>query len=187
MGAAQVKEWVDGKRSRKHMELHTGHRSAIVWLTGLSGAGKTTVAQAVDEQLHWMGYRTFVLDGENICRIGEVAKLFMETGLIVLVAFISPFQKDRDQARNMTGAGEFFEVYCRCPVWVCERRDPKGLYLRARAGDIKDFAGVSSPYEEPENADLVLETDRKSVEECVQSVGDMMRINGIVRHEWTTV
>lgn len=205
MGTIQIKDGRERKVSREQREFRTSHRSAIVWFTGLSGAGKTTVARAVEERLHRIGYRTCVLDGdkirqglcrdlgfsaedraENIRRIGEVAKLFMEAGLIVLVAVISPFRKDRDRVRRMTSAGEYFEVYCRCPLLVCEQRDPKGLYLRARAGDLHEFTGISSPYEEPQRAEVVIETDRKSVEECVKSVGEMMVAKGIVRHEWTT-
>lgn len=196
---------VIGKISREQRELQNGHRSAILWFTGLSGSGKSTITQAVDERLHRMGFRTFVLDGdnirrglcsdlgfsvedrmENIRRIGEVSKLFLDAGIIVLVAFISPFQKDRERVRAMTSAGEYLEVFCKCPLKVCEQRDPKGLYARARAGEIKDFTGISSPYEEPTAPDLVLETDVLLVEECIAKVLNLISENGIVRPECTT-
>lgn len=196
---------VEGKISREQRELQNGHRSAILWFTGLSGAGKSTITQAVDERLHRMGFRTFVLDGdnirrglcsdlefsdgdrvENIRRIGEVSKLFLDAGIIVLVAFISPFRKDRERVRTMTRAGEFLEVFCKCPLPVCEQRDPKGLYARARAGEIKDFTGISSPYEEPVTPDLVLETNVYPLEECITKVLDLIAKNGIVRPECTT-
>ncbi len=196
---------VEGKISREQREFQNGHRSTILWFTGLSGSGKSTVTQAVDEQLHRMGYRTFVLDGdnirkglcsdlgfssedrmENIRRIGEVAKLFLDAGVIVLVAFISPFRKDRDRVRTMTEAGEFFEVFCKCPLQVCESRDPKGLYAKARAGEIKNFTGISSPYEEPEHPDLILKTDIWTIEECIEQVLELISKKDIIRPECST-
>ena len=164
------------------------HKSVVLWFTGLSGAGKSTIAHAVEEQLHQKGYHTFVLDGdnvrhglcgdlgfsdadrmENIRRVGEVAKLFIEAGIIVLTAFISPFRADRDKARQLI-QGDFVEIYCDCSLEVCEERDVKGLYRKARAGEIKYFTGISSPYEVPENPELSINTGGKTIEECAAEV-----------------
>lgn len=169
--------WHQATVTRMRREAQNGHRGAILWFTGLSGAGKSTLAHAVEEQLHQMGCRTFVLDGdnvrhglcgdlgfsekdrmENIRRIGEVTKLFMEAGVIVLTAFISPFRADRDKVRAMVGAGDFYEIYCECPIELCEQRDVKGLYKKARSGEIKQFTGISSPYEPPLNPELIVDT-----------------------------
>ena len=194
-----------GRITREQRQIQNGHRSTIIWFTGLSGAGKTTISQAVDEHLHRMGFRTFVLDGdklrrglcrdlgfsteeriENIRRIGEVAKLFLEAGVIVLVALISPFRKDRDQARAMVSPGEFYEIFCQCPLEVCEGRDTKGLYRLTRSGEIQNFTGISSPYEPPLNPDLILDTATHSVEDCVKSALELISQNGIVRPELLT-
>ena len=175
--------------TRERREAQNGHRGAIIWFTGLSGAGKSTLAHAVEEYLHCKGCRTFVLDGdnvrhglcgdlgfsaedraENIRRIGEVAKLFMEAGVIVLTAFISPFRADRDKVRAMVQLGEFIEVYCQCPIEVCEQRDVKGLYRRARAGEIDHFTGVSSPYEAPDIPELAVNTAEGDIHDCVRKV-----------------
>jgi len=164
------------------------HKSVVLWFTGLSGAGKSTLAHAVEEQLYQKGYHTFVLDGdnvrhglcgdlgfsdadrmENIRRVGEVAKLFIEAGVIVLTAFISPFRADRDKARQLI-QGDFVEIYCDCSLEVCEERDVKGLYRKARAGEIKHFTGISSPYEIPENPELSINTGGKIIEECAAEV-----------------
>lgn len=185
--------WHHATVTRARREAQNGHRGAIVWFTGLSGAGKSTLAHEVEEHLHRMGCGTFVLDGdnvrhglcgdlgfsaedraENIRRIGEVAKLFMEAGVIVLTAFISPFRADRDRVRAMVQPGEFIEVYCRCPLDVCEQRDVKGLYMKARAGEIAQFTGISSPYEPPNQPELTVDTASQSLGECVQQVVDML-------------
>lgn len=185
--------WHHATVTRARREAQNGHRGAILWFTGLSGAGKSTLAHEVEERLHQMGCRTFVLDGdnvrhglcgdlgfsaedrvENIRRIGEVAKLFMEAGVIVLTAFISPFRADRDKVRAMVHAGEFVEIYCRCPIEVCEQRDAKGLYKKARAGEIVQFTGISSPYEAPDKPELMVDTSRQSLDECVQQVVAML-------------
>lgn len=169
--------WHQATVTRIRREAQNGHRGAILWFTGLSGAGKSTLAHAVEEQLHQMGCRTFVLDGdnvrhglcgdlgfsekdrvENIRRIGEVTKLFMEAGVIVLTAFISPFRADRDKVRAMVGAGDFYEIYCQCPLELCEQRDVKGLYKKARLGEIQQFTGISSPYESPLSPELIVDT-----------------------------
>ncbi len=185
--------------TRECRKILNGHRSAVVWFTGLSGAGKSTLAYLVEEQLHRMGCRTFVLDGdnirrglcadlgfsredraENIRRVGEVVKLFVEAGIIVLTAFISPFRLDRENVRRSLREGDFIEVYCRCPLEICEQRDVKGFYRRARAGEIKDFTGVSSPYEEPESPELVINTAILSVNQCVEQVLDLLLVRKLV-------
>ena len=176
-----------------------GHKSAIVWFTGLSGSGKSTLAHAVEEQLHRGRCRTFVLDGdnvrqglcrdlgfseaartENIRRIGEVAKLCIEAGSVVLTAFISPFERDRARVRALVPEGDFIEVYCDCPLAVCETRDVKGLYRRARSGDVADFTGISSPYEIPAAPDLRVDTARLTLDQSVACVLDLLRARGIL-------
>jgi adenylylsulfate kinase len=163
-----------------------GHRGAVVWITGLSGAGKTTLALAAERALFERGCQVFVLDGdkvrnglcadlgfslpersENIRRIGEVARLFYEAGQIVLVSAISPLQADRERARALVPSPYFLEVYCRCPLAVCEERDPKGLYRKARAGMLPEFTGISSPYEAPEAPDVLVDSAESSVEQEV--------------------
>jgi len=175
--------------SRSHREQQNKHRSVILWFTGLSGSGKSTVAHAVEDKLHQAGCRTFVFDGdnvrhglcanlgfseadrhENIRRIGEMAKLFIEAGVIAMTAFISPFRADRDGVRALVSENDFIEIYCNSPLAVCEERDVKGLYKRARAGEIKNYTGISSPYEPPEHPDLVLDTANASVETNVEKV-----------------
>lgn len=185
--------WHHATVTRERRENLNGHKSAVLWFTGLSGAGKSTLAHAVEEKLHQKGCRTFVLDGdnvrhglcgdlgfgekdrqENIRRVGETAKLFVEAGVIALTAFISPFRDDRNQVRGMFPHGEYLEIFCDCPIEVCEQRDVKGLYQRARAGEIKDFTGVSSPYESPDNPELTVETGRLPLAECVDRVMDLL-------------
>jgi len=194
--------WHHATVTRARREKMNNHRSVIVWFTGLSGSGKSTLAHAVEERLHQMGCRTFVLDGdnvrhglcsdlgftlkdrvENIRRIGEIAKLFQEAGVIVLTAFISPFHSDRDRVRSLIPHGEFLEIYCRCPIEVCEDRDVKGLYKRARDGEIKDFTGISSPYEEPADPEFVVDTARSPIDECVASVVALLAERGFVKAE----
>ncbi len=174
-------------------------RPCILWFTGLSGSGKSTIANAVESRLHNMGFHTYLLDGdnvrrrlnkdlgfsekdrvENIRRIGEVAKLFVDSGLIVLTAFISPFQKDREQVRNMVEEGEFVEIFIDAPLEVCERRDPKGLYKKARAGEISDFTGISSPYEPPTKPEIHIRNDKISIEKCANMVIDYLKTNGFI-------
>jgi len=175
--------------SRSRREQQNRHRSVIIWFTGLSGSGKSTVAHAVEEKLHQAGCRTFVFDGdnvrhglcanlsfsendrhENIRRIGEMAKLFIEAGVIAMTAFISPFRADREGVRALVADNDFIEIYCSCPLEVCEERDVKGLYKRARAGEIQNYTGISSPYEAPEYPELVLDTAGDSVETNVEKV-----------------
>lgn len=174
------------KENRHHLN---GHKSCVLWFTGLSGSGKSTLANAVNQALFQTGLRSYVLDGdnirhglnsdlgfdagdrkENIRRIGEVAKLFVDSGQIVLSAFISPFQEDRKLVRDMFEAEEFIEIFLKCPIQVCENRDPKGLYKKARKGDIPEFTGISSPYEMPSRSEIVIETDNMTIEESVEKI-----------------
>lgn len=180
--------WHHATVTRERREKLNNHRSVILWFTGLSSSGKSTLAHAVEEQLHQKGCSTFVFDGdnvrhglcrdlgfsdmdrtENIRRIGEMSKLIIEAGVIALTAFISPFRRDRDQIRRLVSQDDFIEIYCDCPLKVCEQRDPKGLYRRARAGEIKVFTGISSPYEIPQNPELVVDTEKPLIE-CVDLV-----------------
>ncbi len=175
--------------SRGDRESQNAHRSMILWFTGLSGAGKSTLAHAVELELHRRGCRTFVFDGdnvrhglcgdlgfspedrvENIRRVGEMAKLFIEAGVIALTAIISPYRADRDRVRQLVGPGDFVEIYCQCPLAVCEQRDVKGLYEKARSGVIKEFTGVTAPYEVPDAPELVVDTGAQPLEACVDQV-----------------
>ncbi|MFZ2404819.1 MAG: adenylyl-sulfate kinase [Methylobacter sp.] len=181
--------WHEAVVSRLLRERMNGHKSFILWFTGLSGSGKSTLAHAVEEALYERGCRTFVFDGdnvrhglcadlgfsaedreENIRRIGEMAKLFTEAGVIALTAFISPYRADRARVRALVGPEDFIEIYCHCPLEVCEQRDVKGLYAKARQGLIKDFTGVSSVYEAPEAPELSLDTGSLPLTECVEQV-----------------
>jgi adenylylsulfate kinase len=191
--------WHHATVTRERRQEQNGHKSVILWFTGLSGAGKSSLAHAVEEQLHQLGCRTFVLDGdnvrhglsgdlgfsdedrmENIRRIGEVAKLFLEAGVIAMTAFISPFRAEREMARKLVPHGEFIEIYCHADIAVCEQRDVKGLYKRARAGEIKDFTGISSPYEAPISPELAVDTGTQPIEDCVDQVIGLLRKRGIV-------
>ena len=179
--------WHQATVTRERREVMNKHRGGVFWFTGLSGAGKSTLAHSVEEKLHQLGCHTFVLDGdnvrhglcadlsfsdedrkENIRRIGQMAKLYVEAGIIVLTAFISPFRSDRENVRKIAGA-DFHEIYCKSSLEVCEKRDVKGLYKRARAGEIPDFTGISSPYEEPHHAELELNTESQ-LEDCTDEV-----------------
>lgn len=192
--------WHNATVTRQRREVQNGHKSVILWFTGLSGSGKSTLAHAVEERLHQMGCRTFVFDGdnvrhglcsdlgfsqedrvENIRRIGEMSKLFTEAGVIALTAFISPFKADRERIRSLVPDGDFIEVYCKCSLEVCEQRDVKGLYQRARAGEIKNFTGISSPYEAPDNPELAVNTGINSLEDSVEEVLALLVAKGIVQ------
>ncbi|RAT96504.1 adenylyl-sulfate kinase [Brevibacillus sp. Leaf182] len=181
--------WHPTTVTKEDRQKRAGHKSCVLWFTGLSGAGKSTLANAVEHELHQRGLASYVLDGdnirhglnrglgfgaedrqENIRRIGEVAKLFVDAGVITLTAFISPYREDRELARNLVEAGEFIEVYVKCSLDECERRDVKGLYQKARSGEIGQFTGISAPYEEPLQAELVIESDKQTIEESVQIV-----------------
>ena len=190
--------WHHATVTRARRETQNGHHGVILWFTGLSGAGKSTLAHAVEEELHRRGCRTFVLDGdnvrhglcgdlgfsnedriENIRRIGEIAKLFMEAGVIVLTAFISPFRADRERVRGMVEHGDFIEIYCDSSLEVCESRDVKSMYKKARAGQIAEFTGISSPYEAPESPELKVNTAGEELERCVQKVLDEIAQRGL--------
>ncbi len=192
--------WHQATVTRDRRETQNGHRGAIIWFTGLSGSGKSTLAHAVEESLHQLGCRTFVLDGdnvrhglcgdlgfsnecrvENIRRVGEVAKLFLEAGVVVLTAFISPYREDRDRIRDMVEQDDFMEIYCDSPLDICEERDVKGLYKKARAGKIADFTGISSPYEAPITPELSVDTGFTEIETCVQQVLEEMMQRGVVQ------
>ncbi len=194
--------WHQAMISRVDREVQNGHKSIILWFTGLSGAGKSTLAHGVEARLHQMGCRTFVIDGdnvrhglcgdlgfsaedrtENIRRVGEVAKLFTEAGMITLTAFISPFKADRDRVRVLVPEGDFFEIYCKADLAVCEDRDVKGLYQKARTGQIKEFTGITSPYEAPEMPELSVETGAKTLEACIDEVIDALMKRGIIQPE----
>jgi len=191
--------WHEPTVFRKDREKLNSHRSVILWFTGLSGSGKSTLAHAVENHLHQNGFRTYVLDGdnirrglcrdlgfseadrtENIRRIGEVSKLLLDAGVITLTAFISPFRKDRQIVRDLVDEGDFIEIFCKADLAVCEARDPKGLYKKARAGEIPEFTGISSPYEEPENPELVLDTGTLGISECVDRIIRLLEERKIV-------
>lgn len=186
--------WHDSSITKKEYQQKNNHKSGIIWLTGLSGSGKSTIANAAARELFEQGYQVTVLDGdnvrhglnkdlgfsdddrkENIRRIGEVAKLFVEQGTIVITAFISPFQEDRRIVRQLVETGEFHEVFVKCDLNVCEERDPKGLYKKARNGEIPFFTGIDSPYEEPAAPELVLDTGELSREESKQRLVDYVK------------
>jgi adenylylsulfate kinase len=191
--------WHHATVTRERREKQNGHKSFILWFTGLSGSGKSTLAHALEEQLHQMGCRTFVCDGdnvrhglnkdlgfsnedrqENIRRIGEMCRLFTEAGVISLTAFISPFREDRDMVRRLVGEDNFIEVFCDCCLETCETRDVKGLYAKARRGEIREFTGISSPYERPEAPELAIRTDRATVDECVDMIIEYLRQREII-------
>jgi adenylylsulfate kinase len=191
--------WHHATVTRARREQLNGHKGTIIWFTGLSGSGKSTLAHAVEERLYRIGCRTMVLDGdnvrqglcgdlgfsesartENIRRVGEAAKLFVEAGIVVLTAFISPFRDDRARVRNLVDADDFIEIYCSCSLETCEERDVKGLYRRARKGEIADFTGISSPYEAPETPDLVVDTEHCSLDDSVDQVLDLLRTKNII-------
>ena len=190
--------WHHATVTRQRRQEANKHKSVILWFTGLSGSGKSSLAHYMEEQLYLRGCKTYVLDGdnvrhglcgdlgfsvddrmENIRRIGEVAKLMMEAGVISLTAFISPFKAERQRARKLVPHGEFLEIYCNCPLEICEQRDVKGLYKKARNGEVKDFTGISSPYEPPERADLIVNTGTDSLEQCANQVLKLLEKRGV--------
>ena len=186
--------------TRERRNQLNNHKSVVIWFTGLSGSGKSTLAHSVEEILFSKGCRTYVLDGdnvrhgltsnlgfsnedrkENIRRIGEVTKLMMEAGLIILTAFISPFREDRIAVRNLISDGDFIEIYCKASLETCEARDLKGLYKRARLGEIKNYTGINSPYEIPDNPELIIDTDKEVLEESVSKIVSFLQIKSIIR------
>jgi len=192
--------WHNHKITRAERAASKNQKPCLLWFTGLSGSGKSTIANALDVALHQRGYHTFLLDGdnvrhglcedlgfsdddreENIRRIGEVSKLFADAGLIVLSAFISPFTSDRRLVRKLFPAGEFIEVFMDTPLETCEERDPKGLYRKARAGEIKRFTGIDSPYEMPQHPEVRLDTSTMTVDDCVEILIQHLVRNSLVR------
>jgi len=191
--------WHDHKVSSADRQKLKGHKGAVLWFTGLSACGKSTIANTVDHILHQMGKHTYLLDGdnirmglnknlkfspedrtENIRRIGEVAKLFADAGIITSTAFISPYRADRDAVRGLLQPGQFIEILVDASIETCEKRDPKGLYKKARAGEIKDFTGVNAPYEAPEKPELVLDSNTKGIDELAQEVVAYLESKGIL-------
>lgn len=192
-------KWQQSLVRRQDREAQNAHRSIALWLTGLPCAGKSTLAFALEARLHKLGCRSYVLDGdnvrhglcgdlgfseearsENIRRVGEVSKLMVDAGMITITAFISPFRKDRERVRSMFKPREFIEVYCACALEVCEARDVKGLYKRARAGEVEQFTGVSSPYEAPVAPEIVVDTAGDSLDVCVEQVCAYLQDKGLL-------
>ena len=186
--------------TRQRRNKLNNHRSIVLWFTGLSGSGKSTLAHSLEERLFQRGCSTFVLDGdnvryglnsnldfseagrtENIRRISGVSKLMLESGLIVMTAFISPFSKDRNEARKLITSDDFVEIYCKASLEKCESRDVKGLYKRARAGEIKNYTGIDSPYEAPKNPELIIDTDNQNLEDSVSTILEFLELNGIIK------
>lgn len=191
--------WHQSSLSKSQREQLLKQKGVVIWFTGLSGSGKSTLAHAVEEELYNRGHLCYVLDGdnirhglnknlgfspedreENIRRIGEVSKLFADAGLLTMTAFISPYKKDRDLARALLDEGEFIEVYMTVPLDIAEQRDPKGLYKKARAGEIKEFTGISAPYEAPDNPELTIDTSQLDLEESRDKVIDYLEQKGIL-------
>ncbi|MGP4106076.1 adenylyl-sulfate kinase [Virgibacillus sp. L01] len=189
--------WHDSKVTKSARRELNNHKSAVIWFTGLSGSGKSTVSVEVEKELYSQGVRTYRLDGdnvrhglnknlgfspedrkENIRRIGEVSKLMVDAGLFTLSAFISPYREDRDEVRELVEDGEFIEVFVDASVETCESRDPKGLYKKARAGEIKGFTGIDAPYEEPKNPEVTIDTDKLTLEESVQKIVAYLKEKG---------
>jgi len=186
--------WHDQTITKQDYREKNGHFSGVIWLTGLSGAGKSTIANIVNQKLFQANVQSYLLDGdnvrhglnkglgfseedrrENIRRVGEVAKLFVDSGKIVIVAFISPFRADRDRVRESLESNEFLEVFVDCPISECEVRDPKGLYQKARRGEIKSFTGIDSPYEEPLSPEFVLHSDQYDAEQCADQLIELLK------------
>lgn len=191
--------WHQKKVKLQDIEKRNGHKGCVIWLTGLSAAGKSTIAVETEKQLFDMGCHVCLLDGdnirhglnknlgfspqdreENIRRIAELGKLLRNTGLIVITAFISPYRKERDLGRSLIEKGHFFEIHVKCSLEECIHRDPKGLYKKALAGEIKEYTGISAPYEEPENPELVLDTEAYSPEECAKTIVGKLREANII-------
>jgi len=191
--------WFNGYVSRLDREKLHGHKGAAIWFTGLSASGKSTIAHLVEKELHRRGLCTYVLDGDNIChglgwdltfssedraenirRIGEVVKLFVDAGIIVLTAFISPYRRDRETVRSLLEKGQFLEIYVECPGEVCARRDQKGIYEKAKAGIIKEFTGISAPYERPTRPDLKIQSHREEPTAAAKRVIALIKQEGIV-------
>ena len=191
--------WFDGYVSKEDREKLHGHKGAVIWFTGLSASGKSTIAHHLEKLLFEMDCSTYVFDGdnvrhglcsdlsfsagdraENIRRIGQMAKLFVDAGIIAITAFISPYRKDRRKIRDLVEKARFFEVYVDCPMEVCAGRDQKGIYEKAKAGVIKEFTGISAPYEKPENPDIVIQSDKTSAKEAAEQVLEILQDRKII-------
>ncbi|MDR3543917.1 MAG: adenylyl-sulfate kinase [Desulfosporosinus sp.] len=191
--------WQLASVSKSDRETLNGHRGAVIWFTGLSGSGKSTLSNALDKRLYDLGIRTFLLDGdnirqglnkdlgfsntertENIRRVAEVAKLLLETGMIVIVAFISPYQRDRQLAQEVIGMENFLEIFVQCSLEECERRDPKGLYIKARRGEIPHFTGITDPYESPENPEIIVRTEEERAEVATERILGELRDRNLI-------
>ncbi|MBW2005545.1 MAG: adenylyl-sulfate kinase [Deltaproteobacteria bacterium] len=191
--------WHHSIITKEEREQLLGQKGVTLWFTGLSQSGKSTLATEVEKRLYERGYITYILDGdnirhglnrnlgfspedrqENIRRIGEVAHLFSKAGIINMTAFISPYRADRQKARSLAKEGEFIEIFCRCSLDACEDRDQKGLYKKARAGEIPEFTGISAPYEEPENPEITIDTDKETIEQGVSKIISYLQTNGII-------
>lgn len=192
-------KWFNGFVGQEQREKLHGHKGAAIWFTGLSASGKSTIAHHLEMQLYKMGHSTYVFDGdnvrhglckdlgftakdrsENIRRISEMTKLFIDAGIIAITAFISPYKKDRQQVRLLTGEEKFLEIYVKCPIEVCEERDPKGIYKKAKKGDIKNFTGISAPYEPPEKPDLIIESNKEGIDMAVEKVIHLLKNRKII-------
>ncbi|MBW1848512.1 MAG: adenylyl-sulfate kinase [Deltaproteobacteria bacterium] len=196
-------KWFNGFVSQEDREILHGHKGTAVWLTGLSASGKSTIAHHLEKQLHKMGHSTYVFDGdnvrhglcedlgfsgkdrsENIRRIGEMTRLFIDAGIIAITAFISPYKKDREIVRKLTGKDRFIEVYVKCPIDVCESRDPKGIYQKAKKGDIQNFTGISAPYETPENPDITIESNIEDIHSSVKKVLQFLEKRRLINNKF---
>jgi len=191
--------WHDNYITRQHRQERNNHKSFVLWFTGLSGSGKSSLANAVEKRLFESGHNVIVLDGDNVrhglCsdlhfsaedrhenmrRVSEVSKLFVEAGTIVLAAFVSPYREDRERVRSRLPHGDFHEVYCKCDLETCEERDPKGLYARARKGEIENFTGISAPYEEPIKPDIVINTSALTIDAEVNTIIERLKAKGLI-------
>ncbi|MES3694200.1 adenylyl-sulfate kinase [Mammaliicoccus sciuri] len=196
MSASTNITWHDSEVTKAQRQERNGHKSVVIWFTGLSGSGKSTISVALEKALFEQNITSYRLDGdnirhglnqnlgfspedrkENIRRIGEVGKLMVDAGVVTMTAFISPYEEDRNTVRDILEDGEFIEVYTKCSLDECESRDPKGLYKKARSGEIKEFTGINAPYEEPSNPEIVIDTENESVEEFVEKIVAYLKEN----------
>lgn len=196
MSASTNITWHDSEVTKAQRQERNGHKSVVIWFTGLSGSGKSTISVALEKALFEQNITSYRLDGdnirhglnqnlgfspedrkENIRRIGEVGKLMVDAGVVTMTAFISPYEEDRNTVRDILEDGEFIEVYTKCSLDECESRDPKGLYKKARSGEIKEFTGINAPYEEPSNPEIVIDTENESLEESVEKIVAYLKEN----------
>jgi len=199
VGKSKNVKWFNGFVLKKDREKLHGHKAAVIWFTGLSASGKSTIAHHLEMQLHKKGHSTYVFDGdnvrhglcsdlgftakdrsENIRRIGEMTRLFIDAGIIAITAFISPYRSDRKFVRDLVGKGTFIEIYVECPIEVCAARDTKGIYRKAKEGKIKNFTGISAPYEPPLKPELTIRTDKESIDISVKKIMDFLQKKNII-------